>query len=156
MIQVHQKLLCAAGLLLLPARFAAAQPATPYTKINAAAEAGPVVVTPIRGKFAMLSGSGGNIALLAGPGAMLMVDGGIAVSRQRIEQAVHRLGAGRVRYLINTHWHCDHTDGNAWLHKAGATILATPLTAKRLGSTIRIAEWGHTFIPAPLAARPEN
>ena len=65
-----------------------------------------------------------------------------------------RLHSGRLRYAADTHWHWDHTDGNAWVHAEGATLIAHPNTARHLASTIRVAEWGHTFSPVPKSARP--
>jgi glyoxylase-like metal-dependent hydrolase (beta-lactamase superfamily II) len=59
-----------------------------------------------------------------------------------------------VKYLINTHYHWDHTDGNAWLHESGATIIAQENTLKRLKSGQRVIEWGYTFPPDPPAGLP--
>jgi glyoxylase-like metal-dependent hydrolase (beta-lactamase superfamily II) len=76
-----------------------------------------------------------------------MVDAGIAVSQKKIEAALHGISPSPVKYVINTHWHWDHTDGNEWLHAAGATVIAHQNTGKHLGETIRVEEWGHTFTP---------
>jgi glyoxylase-like metal-dependent hydrolase (beta-lactamase superfamily II) len=127
----------------------AAEGASPYAAINAAAAAGPIKTQSLRGGVFMLSGSGGNIGVLAGPSGLLMVDAGIHVSQSRIETALRSVGPGPVRTVINTHWHWDHTDGNAWLRKAGATVIADPHARRRLTQTIRIAEWEHTFTPVP-------
>lgn len=127
---------------------------TPYDIINAAAARTDVPVTPLRGGVTMLEGSGGNISVLVGPDGVLMVDAGIALSREKIAARLKELSKQPVRYVINTHWHWDHTDGNAWLHAAGATLMASPNTIHHLGESIRIAEWNHTFKPAPEGARP--
>jgi glyoxylase-like metal-dependent hydrolase (beta-lactamase superfamily II) len=127
---------------------------TPYDMINADAARSPITATPMRGGVTMLSGSGGNIGVLAGKDGAFMVDAGIAVSRQKLEAALQKLGPRRIHYVVNTHWHWDHTDGNAWVHEDGATLVAHPNTAKHLGETIRVEEWGHTFSPLPAAARP--
>ncbi len=58
------------------------------------------------------------------------------------------------RYLINTHWHWDHTDGNGWVHSLGATIIAQENTLKRLFTTTRVEEWNYTFQPWPVGGRP--
>lgn len=121
--------------------------ASPYSVINAAAAADPIVVRKLRGGIAMLSGSGGNITVITTPEGMLLVDVGIAVSKAKIQAALRSLGPGPVRYVINTHWHWDHSDGNAWLHRAGATILADRHARARLSQTIRVVEWEHTFTP---------
>ncbi|HEX8256731.1 MAG TPA: MBL fold metallo-hydrolase [Allosphingosinicella sp.] len=133
---------------------AAAQQGTPYDRINAAAASSEITVQPLRGKIVMLQGSGGNIGVLAGPDGMLMVDAGIAVSRAKIEQALRGLGPGKLRYVVTTHWHWDHADGNSWARPAGATVIAHAEAARRLADTIRVVEWEHTFTPIPEAARP--
>lgn len=139
------------GALAVASSLATAAVASPYSDINAAAAADPIKVAKLRGGVAMLSGSGGNIGVLAGPDGLFMVDAGIAVSRAKIEAALRSLGSGPVRYVVNTHWHWDHTDGNAWLRRGGATIIADRAARRRLTETIRIAEWEHTF--TPIAAR---
>jgi hypothetical protein len=116
-----------------------------------------VAVQTLRGGVSVLTGSGGNIAVLAGPDGKVLVDAGIAVSRPRIEAALHGLGGGRVRHLINTHWHFDHTGGNEWLHEdEGATIIAHEKALDRLSVATRVEGWNHTFPPAPAAALPTS
>ena len=131
-----------------------AQARTPYDKINAAAAADPIEVKSLRGGISVLEGSGGNIGVLAGPDGLLMVDAGIAVSEHKLDAVLQRLKPGPISYVINTHWHWDHTDGNGWVHKRGGVIIAHPNTAKHLGETIRVEEWGHTFTPVAADARP--
>jgi glyoxylase-like metal-dependent hydrolase (beta-lactamase superfamily II) len=113
---------------------------TPYSTINAAAAADPITVIKLRGAIFMLSGSGGNIGVLKGSDGLFVVDAGIAVSKAKIEAALRSIGTGPVRYVVNTHWHCDHTDGNAWLRRAGAKIIADQNTRRRLTQTIRVVE----------------
>jgi glyoxylase-like metal-dependent hydrolase (beta-lactamase superfamily II) len=132
----------------------ASQERTPYGIINAAAAASPITVTPIRGNVSLLEGSGGNVGILTGPEGFFMVDTGIAVSRDKIREALKTLGPGPLRYAVNTHWHWDHADGNAWVREAGATVIASSNTEARLGQTIRVAEWQHTFTPNRLQDRP--
>ena len=133
-----------------------AQPTSPVDKINAEAAKAEITVVPLRGHISVLMGSGGNISLFTSRDGKLMVDGGIAVSRPRVSRAIDRLGPGSVKFLIDTHWHWDHTDGNDWLHQMGATIIAQENTLKRLSETVRVDDWSHTFPPAPLGARPTS
>src|SRR5215470_250605 len=131
-----------------------AQPPTPYAKINAAAAANPIEVKSLRGGVSVLDGSGGNIGVLAGSDGLFMIDAGIAVSERKLDAVLQRLRPGPISYVVNTHWHWDHTDGNGLVHKRDAVIIAHPNTAKHLGETIRVEEWGHTFTPVTADARP--
>jgi glyoxylase-like metal-dependent hydrolase (beta-lactamase superfamily II) len=128
--------------------------ATPYDAINADAAKASITVTPLRGGVNLLQGSGGNIGVLPTKDGAFMVDAGISVSRQKLEGALQKLGADRIKYAVNTHWHWDHTDGNGWVHKHGAVLVAHPNTLRHLGETIRVEEWGHTFTPVAADARP--
>jgi len=123
------------------------------TMINEAARA-KIKVHPRRRNVSVLEGSGGNIAVLTGKGGKLLIDSGFTVSRARIAAALHDLSSDPVVRLINTHWHIDHTDGNAWVHSAGATITAHENTKKRLSTTTRVEGWSYTFPPAPAGAIP--
>lgn len=131
-----------------------AQAVSPVIKINEEAAKADVTVQSLRGNIAVLMGSGGNITVLTGTGGKLMVDGGLAVSRPKIQAALDSLGESPVKYLINTHWHWDHTDGNEWLQAQGATIIAQENTLKRLSATTRVEDWDYTFDPWTVSARP--
>jgi glyoxylase-like metal-dependent hydrolase (beta-lactamase superfamily II) len=131
-----------------------AKPVSPVIMINKAAATTPIETTPLRGPLSMLSGSGGNITVLSGKQGKLMVDAGIAVSRPRIEVALTAISNAPVKYLINTHYHWDHTDGNPWVHDDGATIIATAGTAARVSKSIRVDDWDFTFPPLPAGGVP--
>jgi glyoxylase-like metal-dependent hydrolase (beta-lactamase superfamily II) len=104
----------------------------------------------------MLEGSGGNIGVLVEPTGKLMVDTGIAVSEDKIKAALRDLGPAPLKFVILTHWHWDHSDGNAWVRRTGATLVAGPNAIKRLKQTNHIVEWGHTFSPVTTAALPNE
>ena len=127
---------------------------TPYDTINAAAASATIDSSPLRRGLIVLFGSGANITVLTGANGKFLVDGGIALSKVKLKAALDAIGPEPLKYLVNTHWHWDHSDGNEWLHNLGATIIARPETLKDLQSTIRIEEWGHTFTPVPPAALP--
>ncbi len=133
---------------------ALAQDEGPFDTINAETAKADITVQSIRGNISVLMGSGGNISVLTGSDGKLMVDAGIAVSQQKIAAALENISSAPVKYLIDTHYHWDHTDGNEWVHQAGATIIAHTNTLKDLSSTIRVAEWHHTFTPASAGALP--
>lgn len=123
------------------------------TMINAAAKA-KITVHPIRRKISVLEGSGGNIAVLAGKDGKLLVDAGFSVSRPAITDALASINGEPIKHLVNTHWHTDHTDGNNWLHSAGAAITAHENVRKRLSVDTRVEGWNWTFPAAPAGALP--
>jgi glyoxylase-like metal-dependent hydrolase (beta-lactamase superfamily II) len=123
------------------------------TMINAASEA-KIEVHPLRRSITILEGSGGNIAVLTGKDGKLLIDAGFTVSKPRIAPALDTLSADPIIRLINTHWHIDHTDGNAWLNAAGAAIMAHENTKKHLSASTRVEGWSYTFPPAPAASLP--
>ncbi len=116
----------------------------------------PINVHSLRGGISVLEGSGGNIGVLAGPDGKLLVDAGITASRPRILDVLASLGEQPVRRLINTHWHFDHADGNAWLNAEGAAILAHENTRKHLLGAQRVDDWDFDFPPSPLSATPSE
>jgi glyoxylase-like metal-dependent hydrolase (beta-lactamase superfamily II) len=129
---------------------------SPVIKINQAAATAKITIEPVRGGISVLMGSGGNITVLSAKEGKLMVDAGIAVSQPRVEAALDKLGPGKVKYLINTHYHWDHTDGNKWVQASGATIIAHKNTLKHVSERTRVEDWNYTFEPLPVAARPKE
>jgi cyclase len=73
-----------------------------------------------------------NLPMLFGPGGKFVVDTFVAPAWPRLKDALAGLGNAPVKYVIDTHWHFDHTDNNAPLHAAGATVLAHENTKKRM------------------------
>jgi glyoxylase-like metal-dependent hydrolase (beta-lactamase superfamily II) len=143
-----------ASLVLVAAAANASGEQTPYEKINAQAAKTDVPMTRVRDNVRVLEGSGGNITVLVTPAGLVMVDAGISLSREKLAARLHEISPLPVRFVINTHWHWDHTDGNGWLHDRGATLIAHPNTIHHLGQTIRVVEWQHTFKPVPEKDRP--
>jgi len=139
-------------LIICPTVFA--QATSPVDKINEAAAKADITVEKLRGNISVLFGSGGNIVVLTGPDGTLLVDAGIAVSRARVQAALDQISEGPIKFLINTHWHWDHTDGNEWVHSLGATIIAHENVLKRLSGTTRVEDWNYTFQPWPTGGRP--
>lgn len=108
----------------------------------------------LRGNVSVLKGSGGNIAVLTGKDGKIIVDSGFSAAKPQVSDALGALSADPITHLINTHWHADHTDGNEWMHAAGAIILAHVNTKTRLSTTQTVAAWQTTFPPAPAGAIP--
>src|SRR5262249_36594872 len=150
---ITSSIIATTGVCLMPRRlFAAAE--SPVVTIRNAAATAKITVTKLRGNVSVLEGSGGNIAVLTGRDGKLLVDAGIPGTRARITEALANLSDDPVKYLINTHWHFDHTDGNEWLHSIGAVITAHENTKKHLATTTRVEDWNFTFPPAPAGALP--
>jgi glyoxylase-like metal-dependent hydrolase (beta-lactamase superfamily II) len=75
-------------------------------------------------------------------------------SRPRILEAANGLSPDPIKYLINTHWHFDHADGNGWLNAEGAAIIAHENTHKHLLVAQRVEDWNFNFPASPLGAVP--
>ena len=90
-----------------------------------------IKATHVAGRVYMLEGAGGNIGVSAGPDGILIVDDQFAPLADKIEAALAKLDKGPVRYVLNTHWHGDHTGGNAHFGKS-ATIVAHKNVRERL------------------------
>jgi glyoxylase-like metal-dependent hydrolase (beta-lactamase superfamily II) len=154
---VRGPLLTAATLIvftLMPGVRALAE--SPVNLINAEAAKADITSSPVRGGVHVVMGSGGNMAVLSNGAGKLLVDAGIALSQPRLDQVIDGLGSGTPKFVINTHWHWDHTDGNAGMHARGATIVAHPNTLKHVSEAITVPDWQHTFDPLPSAGRPTS
>jgi glyoxylase-like metal-dependent hydrolase (beta-lactamase superfamily II) len=123
------------------------------TMIDAAAKA-TIEIHYVRRNISVLEGAGGNIAVLTGKDGKLLIDAGFTVAKSRLTEALNKLSSDPITQLINTHWHTDHTDGNAWVHDAGAAITAHTNTKKHLSTSTRVEGWQWTFPPAPAGALP--
>jgi glyoxylase-like metal-dependent hydrolase (beta-lactamase superfamily II) len=110
----------------------------------------------LRDQVYVITGSGGNVAVLDGPDGKVMVDSGFGTSEKQFRAALADIGSEPLKLLINTHWHFDHTDGNEWLHKAGATIVAHENTRLRLSTPQDIAAYHLHFDPSPAGALPQQ
>ncbi len=70
-------------------------------------------ITPVTGNLSMLQGRGGNLALLTGQQGLLLVDNDYQDMSAALESALAGYGGtDKLTYIINTHWHGDHTGGN--------------------------------------------
>jgi cyclase len=102
----------------------------------------------------MLMGEGGNMALSNGADGSVLVDTEYAPLNAKIIAAIRVAGGGDVKYVINTHWHGDHTGGNEPLGKAGAVIIAHDNVLVRMSSEQFMAAFNQKVPPSPAAARP--
>jgi cyclase len=146
-------------------RRGASMPAELLAAKRAQFNAAPLEVHTLSDQLTVLSGPGGTVSVLDGPDGTLVVDTFIAPAWPRLQEALAHLGHSPVRRVINTHWHIDHTDNNARLHDAGATILAHENTKARMAEphylpyVYRASDgdlFGLYIDPKPLDALPEQ
>lgn len=134
--------LLAAALALAPLpAFAQASPTPP-----------PMTVEPLAPGFTFLHGRGGNMLVFNGPEGSLLVDDDFTRDAERVAAAVAALGPGPVRYVINSHWHGDHTGANALLASRGAVTIGHGNVRARMSAEQRIR--GQAISPEPEAMRP--
>jgi glyoxylase-like metal-dependent hydrolase (beta-lactamase superfamily II) len=102
----------------------------------------------------MLVGSGGNIGVSSGTDGVLIIDDQYAPLTEKIRAAVAAIRKDPIRFVVNTHWHGDHTGGNENLGGAGAVIVAHENVRRRM-STEQISEFFKRTTPAsPKVALP--
>ena len=135
--------LCAALLLFVCAGSLSAQQQD-FSKVE-------IKATKVAGNIFMLEGAGGNIGVSVGEDGILIVDDQFAPLADKIRAALQKLGAGKLKFVLNTHWHGDHTGGNV---KFGpdAPIIAQTNVRKRLETEQKI--FGQTVPASPKDALP--
>lgn len=98
-----------------------------------------VKATAIKGAVHMITGMGGNIGVSAGEDGVLIIDDQFAPLAEKIAAQLGELGNDKPKYVINTHYHGDHTGSNAFFHShKGATIFAHENVRIRLASDEKI------------------
>jgi cyclase len=110
-----------------------------------------VKAIPVAGRIHMLMGAGGNIGVSIGPDGILLVDDQYAPLAEKIRAALKSLGGGSLKFVLNTHWHGDHTGGNV-IFGPEAPILAHTNVRKRLMAEQHVL--GNTVAPSPAKAWP--
>src|ERR1700732_192000 len=143
----------------------ASSPAAQLASFRALFNAVPVETQKLADNVTMFDGPGGAVVVLNGPDGKFVVDTFVAPAWPRLKEALDGLGNAPVKYVIDTHWHFDHTDNNAHLHAAGATVLAHENTKKRMSEPHDLpvlyreadgALAGLHFDPSPAEALPQQ
>jgi len=107
--------------------------------------------TKVSGNIYMLEGAGGNIGVSAGEDGILIVDDQFAPLAERIRAALHTLNPGKLKFVLNTHYHGDHTGGNSTFGPE-APIIAQTNVRKRLETEQKVM--GQTVKASPKEALP--
>src|SRR5713226_4768141 len=102
----------------------------------------------------MMTGAGGNLGLSVGEDAVFVIDDQFAPLTPKIQAAITKLTDKPVKFLLNTHWHFDHTGGNENLGKAGVLIFAHENVRKRMSAEGFIEFLGMKTKPEPEIALP--
>jgi cyclase len=151
LLLVAMALIVAIATAVLVPGMARAQQPQDFSKVE-------IKVTKVSGNIYMLEGAGGNIAASLGDDGILIVDTEYAPLAGKIEAALKGIGITDkpVRFVIDTHYHGDHSNGNPAFAAAGATILANENLRKRLeeGSSIGNGPGGSIHIQQP--AQPKD
>jgi len=136
-----------AGTAVLFAGAARAQQGVDFSKVE-------IKTTDLGNKTYMLEGQGGNITVAVGTDGIIMVDTQFAPLHDKIKAAIEKISPLPIKYVINTHFHGDHTGGNALFHKDGATIVAQDNIRLRLAAGSKNGLTGNISAPQPADAIP--
>jgi cyclase len=120
---VKWSLLAAPAVVLLVSPALAQQP--DFSKVE-------VKTTDLGNRTYMLEGAGGNVTVAVGDDGIIMVDSQFAPMHDKLKAAIEKISNQPIRYVVNTHFHGDHTGGDGAFRKDGATVLAQENVRSRL------------------------
>ncbi len=130
--------------------------ADPLAAMRAQMGGMPIQSQKLGENLSLLSGPGGNVVVLNGADGKIVVDTFLSPAWPRLKETLDGLGNAPLKTVIDTHWHFDHTDNNAPLHAAGATVLAHENTRKRMSEAHDLPVFGLHFEPSPAEALPQE
>jgi len=116
----------------------------------------PITATKLAPDLVMLSGDGGNVAIVIGGEGLFMIDGGLDNRAADLAKAVADIDGHRVTTLFNTHWHYDHVGSNEALGKGGTKIVAHENVKKRLSERTAFESANRTFDPLKPEGLPKE
>lgn len=112
-----------------------------------------ITTTKVGGNVYMLEGAGGNIGVSVGADGILIVDDQFAPLADKIKAALKTLGEGKLKFVLNTHWHGDHTGGNTQFSPE-APIIAHDNVRRRLATEQKSEFFKRTTPASPKEALP--
>jgi glyoxylase-like metal-dependent hydrolase (beta-lactamase superfamily II) len=113
-----------------------------------------VKVVPVAGGVYMLEGGGGNIGLSVGTDDAFIIDDQYAPMTARVKAAIATVTSKPVRFVVNTHWHDDHTGGNEAMAGSGAIIFAHENVRRRMSTEQFLAAFNARIPASPKGALP--
>ena len=116
----------------------------------------PIESAKLSENLTLLRGPGGNVVVLNGADGKLLVDTFTQYAWDSFKKTLDGLGKAPVKLAIDSHWHWDHTDNNANVRGAGATLIAHENTLKRLKETHDLDVIGLHLDPSPANALPQK
>lgn len=134
---MNTKRLCVGFMALVTVLAGRSAAQTDYSKVE-------ITTTHVARNIYMLEGSGGNIGVSVGQDGILIVDDQYAPLSEKIKTAIKKIKRGDLAFVLNTHYHGDHTGGNPQFGR-DATIIAHTNVRKRLSTTQKL--FGRTTEP---------
>ncbi len=138
-----------AATTMLIAANANAQESVDWNKIE-------IKTTDLGNKTYRLEGQGGNITVAVGTDGIIMVDTQFAPLHDKIAAAIKAISPLPIKYVINTHFHGDHTGGNEGFQKDGAIVVAQDNIRIRLAAGTTNGTSGNKAPPVPAGAIPKQ
>jgi len=151
---MHRMVMAAAVIIALSGSAFAQQapsppPAPDFSKVE-------IKTTDLGSNVYMLEGQGGNITVAAAKDGVIMVDGQFAPLHDKIRAAIEAVSKQPIKYLINTHYHGDHTGGNESFARDGVTVVSQINVKNRLAAGTTNGLTGVKTPPAPQGALPSK